>query len=150
MTRQTNEACLRAHLAAENRHDMDATLATLHPECVFADHPLGLEWRGREGAREHYTMWWSAFGTTVEDGQVHWVDDDFLVGEASFAGRHVGPFAGIEATGAELSLRFVVFVRFRDGLLAGERFMYDLNGVLTQLGWTASRRRRPQPGTAPC
>jgi len=31
-------------------------------------------------------------------------------------------------------LLFVVFVDFRDGLLAGERFQYDLNGLLRQLG----------------
>jgi hypothetical protein len=45
------------------------------------------------------------------------VDDDLLSGEASFVGRHIGPFAGIPPTGSELSLPFVLFVRFRDGLL---------------------------------
>jgi hypothetical protein len=35
MKRQTNKACLQAHLAAEGRHDMESTLKTLHPECVF-------------------------------------------------------------------------------------------------------------------
>jgi len=133
-TRQENEAILRAHLAAENQRDLDATLATLHPDCVFTDRQLGREWHGRAGAAEHYTMWWSAFRNTVENGQVHWVGDSFLVGEASFAGQHVGPFAGLAPTGAALALPFVVFVRFRDGLLAGERFVYDLNGLLRQLG----------------
>ena len=66
MKRQTNKACLQAHLAAKGRHDMESTLKTLHPECVF-----------------------------------------------------------------------VVFVRFRDGLLASERFVYDLNGLLRQLGHSA-------------
>jgi predicted ester cyclase len=56
------------------------------------------------------------------------------VGEASFVGRHIGPFAGVPPTGAALSLRLVVFVSFRDGLLAGERFVYDLNDLLRQLG----------------
>jgi hypothetical protein len=58
-------------------------------------------------------MWWSAFGNTVEDGTVHWVGDDLLIGEAFFVGRHVGSFAGIPASGAEI---------------------YDLNGLLRQLG----------------
>jgi predicted ester cyclase len=134
MSRRTNETCLRAHLAAENRHDMDATLATLHRECVFIDEPLGLELIGHDGAREHYTMWWSAFGNSVEGHGLHWVDDDLVIGEGAFVGRHTGPFAGIAPTGADVSLPFVVFVRFRDGLLAGERFVYDLNGLLRQLG----------------
>jgi steroid delta-isomerase-like uncharacterized protein len=134
VSRQANESCLRKHLAAENAHDMEATPATLHPECVFVDQPLGLEFSGRDGAREHYGMWWSAFENTVGGGELHWVHDDFLVGESSFVGRHVGPFAGIPPTGKPMRLPFVVFVRFRDGLLAGERFVYDLNGLLRQLG----------------
>ena len=66
VARQANEARLRAHLAAENRHDMEGTLATLHPECTFVDEPLLLEFTGREGARRHYDMWWSAFDNAVE------------------------------------------------------------------------------------
>jgi steroid delta-isomerase-like uncharacterized protein len=130
----SNADVLRAHLAAENAHDLDATLATVHPDCVFVDRPLGLDFHGREGAGRHYRMWWSAFGATVEDGESHWIRDDLLVGEARFAGRHVGEFAGIPPTGREVSVPFVVFVDFRDGLLAGERFQYDLNGLLRQLG----------------
>jgi hypothetical protein len=30
MTRQTNKACLRAHLAAVGSYEMESTLATLH------------------------------------------------------------------------------------------------------------------------
>jgi hypothetical protein len=137
MTRDRNEACLHAHLAAEGRHDMEATLATLHPACVFDDGPLGLRFEGREGARRHYDLWWSAFGATLEDGQVHWIDDDFAIGEAALVGRHVGPFAGLPPTQRPMRLPFVVFVRFDDGLLSGERFVYDLNGLFRQLGRAA-------------
>lgn len=142
MTRDDNEACVRTHLAAERQHDMAATLATLHPECVFVDEQLGMRWQSLAGAREHYEMWWSAFGVTPEDGTLHWPSDDLAIGEATFAGHHVGPFAGIEPTGRSLKLPFLVFVTFRDGLLAGERFVYDLNTLLRQLGQPAFE---PQP-----
>jgi ketosteroid isomerase-like protein len=137
MGREENQACVGAHLAAENQHDMAGTLATLHPECVFVDEALGMRWEGHAGARRHYEMWWSAFGVTPEDGTLHWSSDDLAIGEAVFAGRHVGRFADIEPTGRPLRLPFVVFVRFRDGLLAGERFVYDLNTLLRQLGQPA-------------
>jgi hypothetical protein len=42
MSREQNAACLASDLAAERDLDMDATLATLHPACVFVDEPLGL------------------------------------------------------------------------------------------------------------
>jgi ketosteroid isomerase-like protein len=132
--RTKNQSCLHAHLDAERRHDMDATLATLHPECVFEDMPLGMRWDGRGGARQHYDMWWSAFGATPERGALHWVDDDFVIGESAFVGRHVGVFAGVQPTDRPVRLPFVVFVRFRDGLLSGERFLSDLSGLLRELG----------------
>jgi hypothetical protein len=135
--RQINRDCLAVHLAAEVRHDMAATLSTLHPDCVFLDGPLGLRFEGREGARRHYELWWSAFGVTLDGGRLHWVNDDLVIGEASFVGSHVGPFAGIEPTGRDIRLPFVVFVDFREGLLVGERFVYDLNGLLAQLGQPA-------------
>jgi hypothetical protein len=137
MTRVANEACLRAHLAAEGRHDMAGTLKTLHPQCVFADEPLGLRLEGRDGARRHYEMWWTGFGVTLDGGELHWVSDDLVIGNSAFTGTHDGPFAGISPTGLPVRLPFVVFVTFRDGLLAGERFVYDLNGLLRQLGQPA-------------
>lgn len=137
MTRETSLQILTKHLEAEVAHDMEGTLATLHPECVFIDTPLGLRLEGREGARRHYAMWWSGFGNTLDPGGLHWVDDHFLVGEAAFVGRHVGPFAGLAPTGNAIRLPFVVFVTFRESLLAGERFVYDLNHLLHQLGHPA-------------
>jgi hypothetical protein len=38
---KTHEAVVNRHLAAENAHRMQETLAELHPDCVFEDLPLG-------------------------------------------------------------------------------------------------------------
>jgi len=137
VSRWSNEACLRAHLSAEGVHDMPSTLKTLHPECRFLDEPLGLRFEGRDGARQHYDMWWSGFGATLDGGALYWVRDDLVIGDSTFVGRHDGTFAGLAATGRPLLLPFVVFVDFRDGLLAGERFVYDLNSLLRQVGHAA-------------
>lgn len=134
MTRDINRACLQTHLSAETRHDMAGTLRTLHPNCVFVDEPMRLRFEGREGARQHYEMWWTGLGATLDGGAVHWVADDLAIGDSLFVGRHDGQFAGLAPTGRMLRLPFVVFVTFRDGLLAGERFVYDLNDLLRQLG----------------
>jgi len=129
-----NEAVLLAHVQAENRHDIDATLATVHPDCVFIDQPLGLRFERHSGARAHYEMWWNAFGNTTDrGGQLHWVHDDLLIADSAFVGTHHGTFAGIAPSHKPFRLPFVVFVEFQDGLLAAERFVYDLNGLLAQL-----------------
>ena len=132
---QRNMSVLTRHLAAEQDHQMAETLATLHPECLFEDQPLGWTLRGREGARQHYEFWWSTFGVHLDAGQLHWTRDDLAIGEAVFAGRHVGDFFGRSATGRSIVLPFVVIVSFRDGLLAGERFTYDMASLLRQLGY---------------
>lgn len=137
MSRKSNEALLLDHLAAETRHDLPATLSTVHPDCTFVDTPLGLTFEGHRGASAHYEMWWTGFGARPDGGMLHWVDDGLVIGESTFVGRHDGSFAGIAPTGRDIALPFVVFVRFRDGLLAGERFVYDLNSLLAQLGQPA-------------
>jgi steroid delta-isomerase-like uncharacterized protein len=139
-------ALLRTHIGAELQHDMEATLDTLHPECVFEDVPL--EWRleGREGARQHYAFWWGAFGVKpdVAKGRQFWAGEDTLIAESAFIGTHRGSFLGFAPTGKEIYLPFIVTVSFRDGKMSGERFMYDLNTLLRQIGASAidpARRR---------
>jgi len=98
MTREYNARCLAEHLAAERRLDIDGALATLRPSCSFVDAPLRLRLDGRPAARRHYELWWSAFEAVPQDGTLHWVDDDHLVGEVVFVGTHIGDFAGLAPT----------------------------------------------------
>lgn len=114
----------------------EATLETLHPECVFEDIPLARAFHGRQGAEQYYRLWWDAFAVEVEGSVVHWTADGHLIAEAQYVGRHIGPFLGLAPTGRAITLPFAVFVGFRDGLMAGERFYYDLNTLLRQLGVT--------------
>jgi steroid delta-isomerase-like uncharacterized protein len=130
-------ALLQRHLVAENAHDIEGTLATLHRDCLFEDHATGQVWHGHAGAADHYRQWWQAFDVTVERrvGQcAYWGSDSVYVAEATWQGTHIGDFLGIPATGKTITQAFVVFVTFRDGLMAGEEFYYDLASLARQLG----------------
>lgn len=132
-----NQATLQAHLAAENAHDMAATLATVHPDCVFRDLATGQTFPGLAAAERHYRQWWQAFGNVVERspfGGAHWIDDDTFIAETQYVGRHIGPFLGLAPTGNSFVLPFTVFVKFRDGLFVEERFYYDLATLMRQFG----------------
>ncbi|MEO9601177.1 ester cyclase [Parasphingorhabdus sp.] len=133
-TREINQQCLLRHMKAEAEHDMAGTLATIHLDALFEDQPIGLILNGREETARHYDLWWSAFGIQTDGGALHWVRDDFVIGDAYFIGKHIGPFLGIEPTGRAVRFPFTVYVRFKDGLLSGERFFYDLNMIMAQLG----------------
>lgn len=132
-----NRLMLHRHLAAENAHDMPGTLATLHPDCVFRDMATGQVFPGLAGAERHYRQWWDAFGNVVErspSGGAWWIDDNTYVAEPQYVGRHTGQFLGLVPTGRAFVLPFTVFVTFRDGRFAEERFYYDLGTLLRQLG----------------
>ncbi len=132
--REINERCLYQHIKAEAAHDMAGTLATIHPDALFEDQPLGLVLNGREATSLHYGLWWGAFGLQTDGGALHWVSDDLVICEADFVGTHIGNFLGVEPTGLPIRFPFTVYVRFKDGLLLGERFFYDLNMIMAQLG----------------
>lgn len=132
--REINARCLYQHMKAEAAHDLAGTLATIHPEALFEDQPLGLVLNGREATARHYRLWWAAFGLQTDGGTLHWVNDDLVIGEADFVGTHIGNFLGVAPTGRPIRFPFTVYVRFKDGMLLGERFFYDLNMIMAQLG----------------
>lgn len=130
-------ALVRRHVEAENGQDLEATLATLHPECRFEDHATGQIWHGRDGAAAHYRQWWTTFDVTVkrESGQIAaWTGDGGYIGEATWRGRHVGPFLDLAPTGRPIVIPFVVVLGFRDGLMSSEGFHDDLASLLRQIG----------------
>lgn len=131
-----NAELVRRHLAAENAHDLEGTLATLAPDCVFRDHATGQTWLGRDGAAEHYLHWWRTFDVEVVRGKnqiAFWRSNDLYVAQATWRGRHIGEYLGIPSTGRLITLPFVVFVTMQDGLMAGEEFFYDLNSLVAQI-----------------
>jgi steroid delta-isomerase-like uncharacterized protein len=130
-------ALVRRHLEAENAHDLPGTLATLHPECRFDDFATGQSWSGHEGAAAHYRQWWTTFDVAVRRGEgqrATWSSEDFYMAEATWHGKHIGPFLGIAPTGRSIVQPFVVVLTFKDGLMAGERFHYDLASLVRQIG----------------
>jgi steroid delta-isomerase-like uncharacterized protein len=130
-------ALIRRHLEAENAHDLEATLATLHPECRFDDFATGQSWFGHAGAAAHYRQWWTTFDVKVQRGEgqrPYTTADDFYIGEATWHGRHIGRFLGIAPSDRTIVQPFMVVLSFRDGLMLGERFHYDLASLVRQIG----------------
>src|SRR5262245_34461398 len=121
MSPENRETLLR-HVKAETEHKMEETLATLTPDCVFEDHAFGKVWRGREGARDYYRLWWDAFGITPHTSARYVPDPHLMIVETHFKGRHKGPFLGVAPTGRDVDIPMTIFVTMGDGLMKGERF----------------------------
>ena len=88
--------------------------------------------RGHAGAAEHYALWWRGFDLQVA-GEHRYIAGQSFVAESRFRGRHHGEFMGVPASGREISLAVAVVVEVRDGLMAAERFYYDMGALLDQI-----------------
>lgn len=131
-----NAEILRRHVTAETAFDMDRTLATLTDDCVFEDVPTGESFRGRQAVATYYRAWWSAFGNVPSGSRLYVPAVDQLIVETRFAGRHVGEYRGMAATGRPIDLPVAIFVAFHGGLMSGERFYYDRATLLAQISGT--------------
>ena len=125
---------LQRHVAAETAFEMEATLATLTADCVFEDVPTGEVHRGHAGVRAYYSEWWRAFGNVPSGSRLYVPSGDRMIVETRFVGSHRGTYRGIAATGRPIDLPVAIFIRFRDGLMSGERFYYDRATLLSQIG----------------
>ncbi|MCB0130940.1 MAG: ester cyclase [Caldilineaceae bacterium] len=62
-------------------------------------------------------------------------EDDKAAGYWTMSAKHVGPWAGIEATGISVSIEGMTFFRFGpDGKIVDARVQNDVRGLRRQLG----------------
>jgi steroid delta-isomerase-like uncharacterized protein len=68
---------------------------------------------------------------TVEDMRA---EGDTVAVRYSMTGTHLGPFAGVEATGKAIRSESMTFYRLSHGKIVEERALLDLFGILRQMG----------------
>ena len=134
---QTNAriAIVDEHIACENRHDLDAVMATFGREARYDDEPWDDHRTGRDGVRGYYIELMRALpDLKIEVTQRH-VALDSLIVEVIISGTHLGPWRGLPATGRRVEFPLCgVYTFDADDRLAGERIYYDRGTVLGQLG----------------
>ena len=125
---QRNLDAVRRYTAGD--HDA----AVLAPDSAFVDVTTGRRWTGaNEIAAMLDGMYRVAFDARVEEPRLV-ADEDAVVLEATFVGRHIGEFAGVAATGAEVRVPLVVVYDLADGVIHGARIHFDVASFLRQVG----------------
>ena len=124
------------HFAAENAHDVAATLATYTDDIVWDDitHPL-CPVQGKAAAGEIYSGIIDAIPDihleTVRrfsaDGGARVVDESILTGHVH------GSWAGIAGEGAPVRIRMLHVFDLKDGLIARENTWFDAAAVMRQV-----------------
>ena len=131
--RDRREAVVREHMASENRHEFDVTLATFaHPRYELI--ATGQVFDGEEAVRQYYAASRAAFPD--QRNAIHALRhaDDAMIAEFDLMGTHRGPFLGIPPTGRAFVCRMLALFLFEGDRIVCERVYFDSATILRQLG----------------
>jgi len=128
-------ALLKTHYDVENDHDMNGIMATFAPdaEMLFNRTPFTDPQSIRYA---HVLLGFSGTDGAIKDihnyiDAEHFTEDEIII-EGRLCGKHVGEFQGIEATGRNVELPFVVFYHFdKTDKLISERIVMNLGALVT-------------------
>jgi steroid delta-isomerase-like uncharacterized protein len=129
--RERREAIVLEHVAAENRHDIEATLATFARPRYEVN---GVESDGEAAVRDLlHELMTGLPDFHAEVQKIHHADDA-VIGEALVTGTHGGEWAGIGPTGRRVEVAIAAIFDFEEDRLVCEKAFYDVATILTQLG----------------
>ena len=135
--RERRGAIVAEHLAAENRHDVEATIATFHRARYEVN---GETSEGETAVRDLLHELMTGFPDFHAEVQKLHHADDAVIGEGRLSGTHNGPFAGVPATGRRVDYPIVAIFEFEEDRLLCEKVYFDGATILTQIGVL------PEPG----
>ena len=131
----TRLAIVQEHIRAENRHDLDAVMATFGAAARYDDEPWDDHRQGRDGVRSYYSELMRALPDLEIDVIRHHLSDHSIVVEVMIRGTHRGAWRGLPGTHRRVEFPLCgVYTFDADNRIAGERIYYDRATVLRQLG----------------
>jgi hypothetical protein len=122
------------HFAAENAHDVAATLDTYTDDVIWDDvaNPA-CPVRGKAATAEMYEGILAAFPDLHFESVLRFGDAKHVVDEAIVTGHAEGSFLGVDGGGAPVRFRMLHVFDLCDGLIAREQAWFDTADVLRQI-----------------
>ena len=122
------------HLAAEDRRDLDAVMATFHDDCFHESVAVGLKFVGKPAVRGQYEAFYTAFPDAATTQGIEAFGDDLLMDRGVFTGTLQGPLYGLQPTDRQVSVPFARAILFKDGLIHAEIGYFDFASLCEQAG----------------
>lgn len=124
------------HFAAENAHDVEATLATYTDDIVWDDvtHPES-PFRGKEAVGTIYSSIIDAIPDVHLESTKRFSGEGgrYVVDESTLTGHVEGEWAGRRGRGAYVEVRMLHVFEIRDGLISYENAWFDAAAVQRQI-----------------
>ncbi len=131
--RERREAVVREHMASENRHDFDATIATFaHPHYELV--PTGSVFDGEVEVRNYFKLSRAAFPDQRNELRTLYHADNAVIVEMDLLGTHLGELRGTKPTGKTFRCPMTAFFIFEDDRIICERVYWDQLTIMKQLG----------------
>ena len=128
-------AAVDEHVRQENRHDLDALLATFGADAYYEDAPWGERHDGIAAVREYYARLFRAAPDLHVEVKRRHIAADAIVLEVLITGTQLGTWRGLPATRRRLEFPLCAIYTFdQNDRMLGERIYYDRATVLRQLG----------------
>ena len=134
MNRQDIDALFARRVEAWARKDA-AALAADHAETAVAESPMQGRLEGRRRIHEVYQHWMTSFPDLLFSSKAVIIDGDRVAQFFKIRGTQTAPFGGVPATGRRFEINgALLFTMGPDGLFVHEQRVYDVTGMLVQLG----------------
>jgi steroid delta-isomerase-like uncharacterized protein len=109
-------------------------LSMMADDVVFTTMATGDEHRGVEGVRRMLRyVYHEAFEAKAETRNRIYAENNAVL-EGHFVGKHIGTFAGIEATGRQVRVPLCVVYDLQDGRIVRGRVYLEVPVMMQQLG----------------
>jgi steroid delta-isomerase-like uncharacterized protein len=127
-----------AYAEAKSHADVEAALRHCADDLVVDTVPFQISVAGRDANRAAFEAFFGVFPDYDVDLDGTTGAGELLAGWGTLRATMAGSIGRLEATGRRFELPFACVWRVRDGLLAHERFFFDLHQMCDQLGLDAS------------
>lgn len=131
---------VRAHLEAEDRQDLDATMATFTEDCWYSIPTQDYLLRGQQEVRAHYAGLFSTFPDLLNEEVTPYDAGDRVFATIVVRRTHTGAWGPFAATGREIVTHALAeFPIAGDGLLEAEIVHINPLEALQQMGLVPTR-----------
>ena len=134
---------------AKSRQDLTAAMKFLHQDMVLETPAFGTVARGRAENEKVLSIFFGSFPDyhVVLDGHAN--NDETLICWGTVRMTMTGERYGVTPKGRRAELPVFIEFNFKDGLIARERFFFDLSALCAQSGVSTDAVRRKLFGDAP-
>ncbi|WP_189882946.1 ester cyclase [Streptomyces xantholiticus] len=138
----------QALATAKSRQDMPAAMELFHRDMVLDAPAFGTKAQGRAANERALTGFFASFPDYRVALEGHAADGEVLVCWGTAKMTMTGGRFGVHPNGRRAELPVFIQFAFKDGLIAGERFFFDLSELCAQSGVSTDAVRRKLFGAA--